>query len=250
MHLFLKKLFALLAFTLVHTVTISAPSYDMSDAMIKSSHLRSKYYLTSSFLDLGTNFHEFIGKADKSKGVVVHSHGCSGVTQDEHLLRSFYTDLGLYFVLLDFNKRGDAQNSCTVSGGNLTYHDEPRLRLPPRVQELRNHVKRLRDEGFQTIFITGHSEGGMVVQLFPDEVNGAIIHSMSCVPGGTRANNLKNRYLHLVSLNDPLLNRAGISHTCSDRPNYSTWTSSVMSHGALADPSWREKIREFLDIKN
>ena len=205
--------------------------------------------LTSSFFDFGTSYQEFIEKADRTKGVVVHSHGCSGVTQDETLLRSFYTDLGFYFVLLDFHKRGDASSSCNFSGGSFTYHDDPRLRLPPWVLELKNHVRKLRDEGFQKIFISGHSEGGMVVQLFPDEVSGAIIHSMSCIPAGTRAN-LKNRYLHLVSFNDPLLKRPGTSHTCNDRPNYITWTSRVASHGALADPIWREKIREFLDLVN
>lgn len=231
-------------------VLTPAHAYNMSEDIIKSSHLRSKYFEKPAMFDFGMNYQEFTEKADKRRGVVVHSHGCSGVQQDEWTLKNFYTELGFYFVMLDFHKRGDASASCTVSAGTLTYHDNPAARLPPRVQELKNHVDRLKNEGFERIIITGHSEGGMVVQLYRDEVDAAIIHSMQCIPGGTARNNLKNRYLHLVSFNDPLLKQPGVPHTCNDRPNYTTLTSNVFSHGALADPSWREKIREFLGVKN
>lgn len=244
------KFFFLLIFSVFHAFAFSFPVYEMSEELIKSSHTRSKYYLTSSFFDFGINYQEFIQKADKSKGLMIHSHGCSGVGQDESQLRTFYTKLGFYFVQLDFHKRGDARASCTVNNGVLNYHDNVFTRLPPRVKELQNHVNRLRADGFEKIYISGHSEGGMVVQNFPDEVNGAIIHSMFCVPLVVHANNEKTRYLHLVSFNDPLLTRPGVPHTCSHRPNYTTVTSRVASHGPLADSSWAEKIRSFLDIAN
>jgi hypothetical protein len=242
------KYFFFLIFSVIHTVALSFPTYNTSEEIIGSSHLRSKYFLTSGFFDFGIGYQEFIEKSDKAKGIVVHSHGCSGVGPDDSQLRSFYTKLGLYFVQLDFHKRGDARNSCTVTNGVLTYHDNVFSRLPPRVQELQNHVNKLRDAGFQKIYISGHSEGGMVVQNFPYEVNGAIIHSMLCVPLVVHANNEKNRYLHLVSFNDPLLTRPGIPHTCSHRPNYTTVTSRVVSHGPLADSSWAEKIVDFLGL--
>jgi hypothetical protein len=240
------KYFFFLIFSVIHTVALSFPTYNTSEEIIGSSHLRSKYFLTSGFFDFGIDYKEFVEKSDKAKGIVVHSHGCSGVGNDDSQLRSFYTKLGLYFVQLDFHKRGDARNSCTVTNGILTYHDRVGLRVPPRVQELQNHVNKLRAEGFQKIYISGHSEGGMVLQWFPDEVSGAIIHSMLCIP--TKTNNLKNKYLHLVSFNDPLLDKRNAPHTCDHRPNYTTVTSSVVSHGPLADSSWAEKIRNFLEI--
>lgn len=240
-------LFALLAFLHFSAKSYSPPVYDMSEELIKSSHTRSKYYLTSSFFDFGVGYQEFIEKSDKTKAIVVHSHGCSGVGKDEAEIRSFYTKLGFYVVILDFHKRGDARASCTVNNGVLTYHDSVFSRVPPRVAELQNHVYRLRDAGFEKIYVTGHSEGGMVVQNFPDEVSGVIIHSMSCFP--LYVHN-RSRYLHLVSFNDPLLVRPGTVHVCTHRPNYTTVTSRVASHGPFADPSWPGKIREFLGVNN
>jgi hypothetical protein len=240
------KLFLFLIFSVFHSAVMSFPTYNTSEEIIGSSHLRSKYFLTSGFFDFGIDYKEFVEKSDKAKGVIVHSHGCSGVGQYDAELRTFYTKLGFYFVQLDFHKRGDARASCTVANGILTYHDLVGMRLPPRVQELQNHINKLRADGFQKIYISGHSEGGMVVQWFPDEVSGAIIHSMLCIP--TQANNLKNNYLHLVSFNDPLLDRRRSPHTCDHRPNYTTVTSRAVSHGPLADSSWAEKIRDFLGV--
>lgn len=245
-----KKILVSVALALSHLGAMSFPTYDMSDEIVKSSHTRSKYYLTSSFFDFGVGYQEFIEKSDKSKGIVVHSHGCSGVKQAEDEIRNFYTKLGFYVVILDFHKRGDARPSCTVTNGIMSYHDSVFLRLPPRVAELQNHVNRLREAGFEKIYLTGHSEGGMVVQNFPDEVSGLIIHSMLCIPPVAHPNNLKNKYLHLVSLNDPLLTRPGVPHVCNHRPNYTTVTSRVPSHSPFADSSWAGKIQEFLDVKN
>lgn len=240
----------LAAFTVLFLVWMPAHAYDTSEKIIDSSHLRSKYFEKPAFFDSGMNYDEFIAKADKKRGVVVHSHGCSGVKSDDYTLKNFYAELGYYFVLLDFHKRGDASPSCTVSGGVLVYHDLMARRLSVRILELKNHVDKLRQEGFDRIFITGHSEGGMVVQGFSDDIDGAIIHSMLCMPYATSYNNVKNRYLHLVSLNDPAIAGRGAPHTCHDRPNYMTVTSRVASHAPLADASWRDKIRDFLGAKN
>lgn len=242
----LKKLIVSLSFGLANSVATASQNYNMSDEIIKSSHLRSKYYLTSSFFDFGVGYQEFIEKSDKTKGIVVHSHGCAGVGKDETEIRSFYTKLGFYVVILDFFKRGDAKPSCTFNNGIFNYHGSVFARLPPRVAELQNDVYRLRDAGFEKIYVTGHSEGGMVVQNFPDEVSGVIIHSMHCLP--IFAHN-RSRYLHLVSYNDPLF-RPGVTHVCTHRSNYTTVTSQVPSHSPFADPSWPRKIREFMGIND
>lgn len=243
----MKYLFVLI-FSVFHTFALSFPTYNTSEEIVGSSHLRSKYFLTSGFFDFGIDYKEFIEKSDKAKGIVIHSHGCAGVGQDDSQLRSFYTKLGFYFVQLDFHKRGDARASCIVTNGILTYHDNVFSRLPPRVKELQNHVNRLRADGFEKIYVSGHSEGGMVVQNFSDEVTGAIIHSMLCVRLIVNGNNEKIRYLHLVSFSDPLLDSRRAPHTCDNRPNYTTVTSRVASHGPLADSSWAQKIKEFLDL--
>jgi predicted alpha/beta-hydrolase family hydrolase len=224
-----------------------AQNYDMSDGVIKTSHLRSDYFVKDSLFSFGLNFEDFLSSADKSKPVVVHSHGCAGKTADEQLLRSFYTGLGFNFVMLDFHKRRDAGPSCM--GGPISgfqYFGNLKTRLPARVAELMNHVDVLRNNGFTTIYATGHSEGGMVVQLIRRDVDAAIVHSMSCIPLRDDVEPSHLRLLHLVSLNDPLLVRADIRHVCTHRQNYTAAVSNVPSHGALADSSWGSKIKAFL----
>ncbi len=224
-----------------------AQNYDMSEGVIKTSHLRSAYFVKDSFFNFGLSFEDFLTSADKTKPVVVHSHGCSGKGGNEQLLRSFYLGLGFNFVMLDFHKRGDAGPSC--SGGpnsGFQYFGNLKTRLPARVAELMNHVDVLRSNGFTTIYATGHSEGGMVVQLIKREVDAAIVHSMSCIPLRDDVEPSHLRLLHLVSLNDPLLVRPDIRHVCTHRQNYTLAVSSVPSHGALADPSWPSKIKAFL----
>ena len=242
------KSYITLLLATVTSISTMAQTYDISEPIINSSHLRSTYYTKSSFIDFGISFEEFIKTVDKTKPTVIHSHGCSGVLGDDTLLKNFYTGLGFNFVMLNFHNRGDASASCSSSGG-FSYHADPYTRLPPRLLELVNHINVLKANGITTIYATGHSEGGMVVQLLQDEVAKAIIHSMSCIPLPKEDRNAKIKYLHLVSKNDPLLTRPGIKTRCDSRTNYITDLSSVRSHGALADPSWEPKIKEFLAVK-
>lgn len=226
-------------------VTIPSMAQSMSTDIIDSSHLRSTYYTKKSLIDFGVDFNEFIKTADKNRPTVVHSHGCSGVTSDDTDLKNFYTGLGFNFVMLDFHKRGDASASC-ATGLVFTYHADTRKRLPPRLKELEHHIDILKKNGITKIYATGHSEGGMVVQYLQENVNAAIVHSMSCVPKFGNIDNSKIKYLHLVSVNDPLLTRPGLRYTCEGYENFTTALSKVYSHRALADPSWENKIKEFL----
>lgn len=228
------------------SLSAMAQTYDMGVDIIDSSHLRSTYYTTKSFIDFGYSFDEFIKIADKNKPTVVHSHGCGGISADDIELKNFYTGLGFNFVMLNFHKRGDASASCTTSGGVFTYHVDTRKRLPPRLKELEHHIDILKNKGITKIYATGHSEGGMVVQYLQENVTAVVVHSMSCVPKFGNIDNSKIKYLHLVSVNDPLLTRPGIRYTCEGYPNFTTALSKVNSHRALADPSWEDKIKEFL----
>jgi pimeloyl-ACP methyl ester carboxylesterase len=220
-----------------------AQQYDTSDQIINTAHHRSTYYMKDSVFDFGMKFDEFSAKADRSIPVIVHSHGCGGVFADDHLLRSFYTGRGYYFVMLDFHKRGDATASCS---GN-SYHGDAQTRFPARVKELISHIRVLRANGFEKIYATGHSEGGAVVQMLQRNVDGVIIHSSACAqfPPGS-IDNSKVRTLHLVSDNDRLATHRGNPHTCPPRPNYTAVTSKAASHNPLIEPIWRDKIKEFL----
>ena len=249
------KSYITLLLATVASFSSMAQTYDMSEEMINSSHLRSTYYTKSSLFDFGLNFDEFINTVDKTKPTVVHSHGCLGVVGTDNELKNFYTGLGFNFVMLDFHKRKDARPSCTASTTTASffkYNEDPYKRVPPRVKELRHHIQILKDNGISTIYATGHSEGGMTIQLLTDDVELAVIHGMSCIPLRVKGWNSKIKYLHLVSNNDPILANFGymalfkLTYTCDDRPNYTTALSTIDSHTPLADPVWKTKIKEFL----
>lgn len=214
----------------------------MSEQLINSAHLRSTYYTKDSVFDFGMKFDEFLMSTDRSVTVVVHSHGCGGVSPYDQLLKGFYTSIGYYFVMLDFHKRGDATASCLGS----SYHGNPKTRFPARIRELVNHIQVLRANGFEKIFATGHSEGGAIVQFLQEGVDGVIIHASACVPLPPHVDNSQLKTLHLISDNDPEATHRGHKHTCSSRANYTAVTSKINSHSPLAEPIWREKIKEFM----
>lgn len=246
----MRQLFTLL-FSLLLTSSAYGQKYDMSDEIIKSAPLRSTYYTKASAFDFGNSYDDFIAKADRSVPVVVHSHGCAGIGTYDQLAKSFYTDLGYYFVLLDFHKRGDATASCSGGeSGGFAYHGDLRTRLPARIKELVANINALRNHGFKTIYATGHSEGGIVVQFLQKDVDGVIIHSMACAHDVQSRYDTRNvRTLHLVSLNDPLLGRSSGKEVCTDRPNYTAIISKARTHSSFAEPIWGEKIKEFLSVK-
>jgi len=233
-----------------------AQPYNTGEQMISTAHVRSTYFSKDAGMSSGVSYDKFIAQADKDKPVVVHSHGCAGVgKEDEVTLKNFYTGIGMHFVLLDFIKRGDAGVCTHLREGNQNYKEQSgaytadlRYRLPSRIMELVHHIRLLRENGFKTVYATGHSEGGMVVQLMAEKVDAIVIHSMTCTP--TNRSNPQNRYLHLVSTRDPLLIKTpGRVFDCtSERPNYTVALSTVPSHGALADPHWAAKVREFLGV--
>lgn len=237
----MKKLLSCLVLAISFSPSY-AQKYDMSEKLINSAHQRSTYYMTDSLFDLGMKFDEFLLKADRKIPVIVHSHGCGGVSSHDQLLKGFYTSIGYYFVMLDFHKRGDASASCIGS----SYHGDPMTRFPARLVELVNHIKTLRIHGFEKIYATGHSEGGAIVQFLQRGVDGVIIHASACAPLPPHIDNRQIKTLHLVSDNDAEATHRGHQHTCLPRSNYTAVTSKLASHSPLAEPIWREKIKEFL----
>jgi poly(3-hydroxybutyrate) depolymerase len=247
----MKNIFILLLLLLNISCAYSQP-YNISDDFIAISNERSNFYIAGSSSKIGFSYKNFLENADKNKPVFIHSHGCGGIGEDESVLRDFHTMQGNNFVVLNFVNRGDAGPCTHLGSGNLNYKEESlkyisdlRYRIPARLKELEHHIKLLRNAGFLKIFVSGHSEGGMVVQRLSIKVNGAIIHSMTCFP--IAMDTSLNNYLHLVSTNDPMLTKTpGRKFGCDDRSNYTVAVSDVRSHGALADASWKEKIGKFI----
>ncbi len=242
----MKKLLLSLLLAISATSAV-AQQYDMSEQVINTAHQRSTYYMKDSTFDFGVKFDEFLASADRNIPVVVHSHGCAGIGEYDHLAKGFYTSLGYYFIMLDFHKRGDATAACTGGAqSGFSYHGDLKTRLPARIKELASHISTLRSNGFKTVYATGHSEGGMIVQFLQGGVDGVVIHSMACVPLPPHIDTKNVRTLHLVSLNDPLLGRSNGREVCTNRPNYTAVTSQAGTHSSLAEPLWREKIKEFI----
>jgi len=218
--------------------------YNNSPEIVTTAHNRSVYYINESRKTY--NADDFINNADKSIPVVIHLHGCGGVHSGDREIRDFYMGLGFHFVMTDFLKRSDAVASCTVINNRLTYTGNVMTRLPARVNEMHHHINYLKDNGFKNIIVTGHSEGGMVAQLINLSVNAVIMHSISCIPK-FRAPNKDNKFLQLISVNDPLISRGHI--LCQGKEgheNFKTVTSTESTHSPFAEHSWKTEIRKFI----
>ena len=72
---------------------------------------------------------------------------------------------------------------------------------------------------------------------------------MTCIPKINQPNK-DNKFLQLLSLNDPFMNRGYA--LCEGRPgheNFKSVTSMEKTHDPFADPSWKTEIRKFVGQK-
>ena len=226
-------------------------TYDLSEAVVGTTTSRSMYFRFEATQadESGT----FVEKADRYRPVVVHSHGCNGVTGGDMTLMDFYRGLGFHVVLLQFHARGDASSSCPVPVASATGHPETGNphRMKARRMELERQIAWLEGIGFRSIVATGHSEGGKVVQGFKARVAGVVLHAMDCKERNLWDPHPDNRYLALYSTRDPWITGKGSYPTRACAHLFSgsqvrDVRSTVESHDPLADPAWREEIRKFL----
>ncbi len=218
--------------------------YDLSPEVVSTAPIRSTYYINGS--EKAHNANDFINGADKSIPVVIHYHGCGGVHYGDRDIRDFYMSLGFHFVMTNFHNRGDAKASCSVINNKLVYTSNVMIRIPARVHEMHYHINWLKNNGFTNIIVTGHSEGAMIAQLVNATVNAVVIHSMSCIPK-FREPNKDNKFLQLLSLNDPAMTRG--HSLCEGREgheNFKSVTSNERTHDPFAEPSWKNEIRNFV----
>jgi hypothetical protein len=227
--------------------------YDISEVMIKASVTRTKYFIKDSLFGTGIDSEEFLKDADRSKPTVIYLHGCNYDNPGyESSLLKFYLGLGFNFAATDFIKRGDATKSCVGVNGVLVVRTNLRKRIPARVLELNAHIDWLKENGFKTIYVIGFSEGGMVIQRMNKAVDAVIIHSMSCLPilPNAKPPTNQNKYLQLISKNDPFLTTQG-AVSCEGRPGYESFSYAVgnaPTHDPFSDPSWAVRIKQFLGV--
>lgn len=203
----------------------------------------AQFYLDYSVFGESISANAFLEKADKSKPVVLHLHGCGGQNPWDTELKKFYMEtIGYYFVY------PNSGSSCKPgSDGTYVYFADPRKRIQERVAEVKESILWLRANGFKYLVLTGHSEGGMVAQMTTTPVEKTIIHSMGCIRGAREISPV-NQTLQLVSRGDPSLVHIP-SLSCKDYLNsekFEVVFSDVKDHGPLADASWAQKIKEFL----
>lgn len=232
---------ALLSFSL--PIVHAQETYDLSPEVINSAPSRSTYYISDSFFSL--NASEFLEKADRTKPVVIHLHGCGGVSFYDNDLKSFYTKMGMNFVMTNFLKRSDTRASCYLDNGRLVYTANKMARGQARTLEMERHISWLRENGFERIILTGHSEGGSMVQMVNSTVDKVVIHSTGCLLG-IFVSNPNNKFLQLVSTNDSQLKGIMGTLTCSTSENVRVITTSISSHHPLADAQWKSEIQKFL----
>jgi predicted esterase len=230
-----KKILALILF------------FGISSVFSAGSLPDAKYFLSYSAFGGSVDSSVFLEKAEKSKAVVLHLHGCGGQNRWDEELRTFYMEtMGYYFIY------PNSGVSCKQgANGSYIYTADPRQRIEARVAEVKDSIFWLKNNGFKKIVLTGHSEGGMVAQMTITPVDKTIIHSMGCIRGAREINPV-NQTLQLVSKWDPSLGNIP-SLSCRDYLNsdkFEVVLSEVKDHGPLADPLWIGKIKEFLNRNN
>lgn len=203
----------------------------------------AQFYLNYSATG-GVDANAFLEKADKSKPVVLHLHGCGGRNSWDEELKKFYMQtFDFYFIYPD-----EGASCRSGENGTYIYTANPRERIQARVSNVKESIEWLRKKGFAYIVLTGHSEGGMVAQMTVTPVEKTIIHSMGCIRGAREITPV-NSALQLVSRGDPsLINIPSLS--CRDYLNsekFEVVYSDVREHGPLADANWKDKIRDYLN---
>lgn len=228
--------------------------YDVSPSMIDSAYQRSLYYTEAKTIPITPDEFE---RTDKRIPVVVHLHGCSGIYPGDYQLRDFYKSLGYNVIMMDFFKRGDAQTSCPEGVPSRFGHPEVvnPYRQQARLLELESQLSWLRNRGFNTIIVTGYSEGGKTVQQLQSKVSAVIVHAMDCKSREFWNPNKENKYLFLYSSRDPWVTANGgtpaisCNNFFSRNENVVEKISDITNHQPLGDDRWKQDIVNFLNTK-
>ena len=226
-----------------------ATDYGTAPDLIAKTPARSRYFTWEGEVTPD----EFLEQADRHVPVVLHMHGCGGIHPWSDM--SFVTMVRqnhMNVVAPDFLARGDAQTSCPSGRAEPGGHPETSnpARIAARRLEMEQMIGWLKAQGFTQVWVSGHSEGGRVVQGVKADVRGVLVLGMDCKVERLQfwQPNPRNRVHVFVSRRDPWLDwpRATI-RGCGGIADSTTmhWTD-VESHEPLSDPAWRGQIVQLL----
>ena len=227
----------------------AAADYSTQPELIASAPERSRFFTWEGEVAR----EDFLLGADRQAPLVIHLHGCAGIHpySDLSFIRAL-REKSINVVAPDFLARGDATTSCPSGRAEPMGHPEtsnPR-RIAARRLEMERVIAWARENGFQRIWVTGHSEGGRVVQGVRAGVSGVIAIGMDCKNTAFWQPNPGNKVHVFVSHRDPWLGWPGAPVRGCGSP----WDSSTMhwtnepSHEPLADPAWKDEyLRLILD---
>ncbi len=148
----------------------------------------------------------------KAKGIVMHVHGCDGFGSRDVIgvWADYFNALGYdFYAPLSFADRRP-KNVC----GKFTEHPIGQLSevLRLRIAQTQRTLASLRRERPSVpIYLWGHSEGGLIVQLVDADVAGIIVTGEECgFEGSNVAAPDKVPFLYLLGQYDPYVDGLGI----------------------------------------
>jgi len=229
--------------------TLENQFYDVSPAIINSAPERSEYYLHKYTWTEGMGTTQdvplarFLQEADRKEPVVIAVHGCA-TGAGEETLKSHFMYNGVNVVVVNFIKRG-VRPSCLrypVKGGWPEVSNPKRIKA--RRMELEAQVQFLKDNGFQRIWVAGHSEGGRVAMGLKAEVSGVMIFGMGCHYRQFWSPNPRNPHYVFLSRKDDWLgwpdHKIVGCRTLFNSSYVAEYWSDIPSHDVLLEAEHRD----------
>lgn len=224
--------------------------YDTAPAVVEAALDRSLYFTQKGNGGIPLTREQFLERAERDRPTVVHLHGCAGIHADDRGLGAFFLLQGANVILMDFLARGVGR-SCD-NRPRLEGHPETSnpARIEARRLEMERQVAWLQQNDFTRVFVSGHSEGGRVVQGLKAEVRGVFIEGMDCKNTRFWSPSGKNRIQVFLSRKDPWLGYPaapvrGCSHFLNSSRVSDHWTD-IPLHGPQADDAWSAVMTEAL----
>lgn len=157
-----------------------AQPYDTSPEVINTTFQRSIYYTADAY-PLPLKIDEFLNEAKRDVPVILHAHGCSGVSWDEQRLGTFYAEQKVNMVMLDFIKVEGRKLSCEPfpKAGGWPEVSNPdriaarRLEMESQIQWFRAKVATDNDEASGTRAaqaLLGHTTEAMTADYIRQKV--------------------------------------------------------------------------------
>jgi len=229
-------------------VSVSAQTYDTSNQVIEATPQRSRYFVHGEYKEL--KMVEFLERADPSTPLVIHSHGCARIGNDEDGFNGLLRIRGINFIAIDFLARGVPPSCPNKSPSDVAFGAAANPeRIAARRLEMEKMVAWAKEKGLTKIWVTSHSEGGRVAQGLKAEVTGVMIFAMDCKNMPFWSPNPKNQVHVFISSRDPWVGQGGAGvRGCGGwfDSNVTNHWSKVETQTLLGDAAWYELVPNML----